>query len=120
MPIRRTTDVEAVRFGEVPWISPCRADREPESLTRSDHLPVELEILACAHAAHLNRPVIPEYFLDAARKKTGFDAVLDSTGSIRAMNASLFHTRNGGAYTLVFHGSESGHPFSISTQHEGR
>jgi 2-desacetyl-2-hydroxyethyl bacteriochlorophyllide A dehydrogenase len=37
----------------------------------------------------------------AAKKKTGFDAVLDSTGSIRAMNASLFHTRNGGAYTLV-------------------
>ena len=37
----------------------------------------------------------------AARKQTGFDAVFDSTGSIRAMNASLFHTRNGGAYTLV-------------------
>jgi 2-desacetyl-2-hydroxyethyl bacteriochlorophyllide A dehydrogenase len=37
----------------------------------------------------------------AARKGTGFDAVFDSTGSIRAMNASIFHTRNGGAYTLV-------------------
>lgn len=37
----------------------------------------------------------------AAIKSTGFDAVFDSTGSIRAMNASLFHTRNGGAYTLV-------------------
>ncbi len=37
----------------------------------------------------------------AARKKTGFDAAFDSTGSIKAMNASLFHTRNGGAYTLV-------------------
>src|SRR5690606_18917923 len=28
-------------------------------------------------------------------------AVLDATGSIRAMNASLFHVRNGGSYTLV-------------------
>ena len=37
----------------------------------------------------------------ANRRKTGFDAVFDSTGSIKAMNASLFHTRNGGAYTLV-------------------
>lgn len=34
-------------------------------------------------------------------KSTGFDAVFDSTGSIKAMNASLFHARNGGAYTLV-------------------
>jgi 2-desacetyl-2-hydroxyethyl bacteriochlorophyllide A dehydrogenase len=34
-------------------------------------------------------------------KSTGFDAVFDSTGSIRAMNASLLQTRNGGAYTLV-------------------
>ncbi|MDB5540400.1 MAG: dehydrogenase [Devosia sp.] len=34
-------------------------------------------------------------------RSTGFDAVFDATGSIRAMNASLFHTRNGGAYTLV-------------------
>jgi len=37
----------------------------------------------------------------AARRRTGFDAVFDSTGSIKAMNASLFHARNGGAYTLV-------------------
>lgn len=37
----------------------------------------------------------------AGRRLSGFDAVFDSTGSIRAMNASLFHTRNGGAYTLV-------------------
>lgn len=36
-----------------------------------------------------------------AIKASGFDAVFDSTGSIRAMNASLLHTRNGGAYTLV-------------------
>lgn len=36
-----------------------------------------------------------------AIKATGFDAVFDSTGSIKAMNASLLHTRNGGAYTLV-------------------
>lgn len=36
-----------------------------------------------------------------ARRGSGFDAVLDATGSIRAMNASIFHTRNGGAYTLV-------------------
>jgi len=34
-------------------------------------------------------------------KSTGFDAVFDSTGSIKAMNASLFHARNGGSYTLV-------------------
>jgi threonine dehydrogenase-like Zn-dependent dehydrogenase len=27
--------------------------------------------------------------------------VLEATGSIRAMNASIFHTRNGGSYTLV-------------------
>lgn len=37
----------------------------------------------------------------AGVKRTGFDAVFDATGSIRAMNASLFHTRNGGSYTLV-------------------
>jgi 2-desacetyl-2-hydroxyethyl bacteriochlorophyllide A dehydrogenase len=37
----------------------------------------------------------------SARRQTGFDAVLDSTGSIKAMNASLFQVRNGGAYTLV-------------------
>ena len=37
----------------------------------------------------------------ANRKRTGFDAVFDSTGSIKAMNASIFHARNGGAYTLV-------------------
>lgn len=36
-----------------------------------------------------------------AASGTGFDAVFDATGSIRAMNASLFHVRNGGAYTLV-------------------
>ncbi len=36
-----------------------------------------------------------------AIKATGFDAVFDSTGSIRAMNASIFHARNGGSYTLV-------------------
>jgi 2-desacetyl-2-hydroxyethyl bacteriochlorophyllide A dehydrogenase len=34
-------------------------------------------------------------------KRTGFDAVLDATGSIKAMNGSLFHVRSGGAYTLV-------------------
>ena len=37
----------------------------------------------------------------AAAKRSGFDAVLDATGSIRAMNASIFHTRSGGNYTLV-------------------
>lgn len=37
----------------------------------------------------------------AAVKRSGFDAVFDATGSIRAMNASLFHARSGGAYTLV-------------------
>lgn len=36
-----------------------------------------------------------------ARKGTGFDAVFDATGSIQAMNHSLFHVRSGGAYTLV-------------------
>lgn len=35
------------------------------------------------------------------RRGSGFDAVLDATGSIRVMNSSLFHTRNGGNYTLV-------------------
>jgi 2-desacetyl-2-hydroxyethyl bacteriochlorophyllide A dehydrogenase len=34
-------------------------------------------------------------------KRTGFDSVFDATGSIKAMNASIFHTRNGGNYTLV-------------------
>jgi 2-desacetyl-2-hydroxyethyl bacteriochlorophyllide A dehydrogenase len=34
-------------------------------------------------------------------KRSGFDAVFDATGSIKAMNASLFHVRSGGAYTLV-------------------
>jgi 2-desacetyl-2-hydroxyethyl bacteriochlorophyllide A dehydrogenase len=38
-------------------------------------------------------------FTDARR--TGFDAVLDATGSINVMNSSIFHTRNGGNYTLV-------------------
>lgn len=32
---------------------------------------------------------------------TGFDAVFDATGSIRAMNDSMFHVRNGGSYALV-------------------
>jgi 2-desacetyl-2-hydroxyethyl bacteriochlorophyllide A dehydrogenase len=32
---------------------------------------------------------------------SGFDAVLEATGSIKAMNASIFNVRNGGAYTLV-------------------
>jgi 2-desacetyl-2-hydroxyethyl bacteriochlorophyllide A dehydrogenase len=36
-----------------------------------------------------------------AAKQSGFDAVFDATGSIRAMNQSLFHVRSGGAYTLV-------------------
>jgi 2-desacetyl-2-hydroxyethyl bacteriochlorophyllide A dehydrogenase len=36
-----------------------------------------------------------------ARRGSGFDAVLDATGSIRAMNQSMFQVRNGGAYTLV-------------------
>lgn len=34
-------------------------------------------------------------------KRSGFDAVFDATGAIDAMNASIFHVRNGGAYTLV-------------------
>lgn len=38
-------------------------------------------------------------FSDARR--TGFDTVFDATGSIKAMNASILHTRNGGNYTLV-------------------
>ena len=37
----------------------------------------------------------------AERRRSGFDAVLDATGSIKVMNSSLFHTRNGGNYTLV-------------------
>ena len=37
----------------------------------------------------------------AAVRRSGFDAVFDATGSIRAMNASILHCRNGGAYTLV-------------------
>lgn len=36
-----------------------------------------------------------------ATRKTGFDAVFDATGSIRAMNASMHHARHGGSYTLV-------------------
>jgi 2-desacetyl-2-hydroxyethyl bacteriochlorophyllide A dehydrogenase len=35
------------------------------------------------------------------RRGSGFDAVFDATGSIRAMNQSLMHVRSGGAYTLV-------------------
>mgnify|MGYP001041098279 CR=1 FL=1 len=34
-------------------------------------------------------------------KRSGFEAVFDATGSIKAMNASMFHARSGGAYTLV-------------------
>lgn len=34
-------------------------------------------------------------------KRSGFEAVFDATGSIKAMNASLFHVRSGGSYTLV-------------------
>lgn len=37
----------------------------------------------------------------AAVRRSGFDAVFDATGSIRAMNASILHVRNGGSYTLV-------------------
>src|SRR5688572_17643866 len=37
----------------------------------------------------------------ATARRSGFDAVFDATGSIRAMNASILHVRNGGAYTLV-------------------
>jgi len=36
-----------------------------------------------------------------AVRRSGFDAVFDATGSIRAMNSSIFHTRNGASYTLV-------------------
>jgi 2-desacetyl-2-hydroxyethyl bacteriochlorophyllide A dehydrogenase len=36
-----------------------------------------------------------------ASRRSGFDAVLDATGSIKVMNSSIFHTRNGGNYTLV-------------------
>ena len=36
-----------------------------------------------------------------AVRRTGFDAVFDATGSIRAMNTSLLHARHGGSYTLV-------------------
>lgn len=36
-----------------------------------------------------------------AVKRSGFEAVFDATGSIKAMNASMFHARNGGSYTLV-------------------
>jgi 2-desacetyl-2-hydroxyethyl bacteriochlorophyllide A dehydrogenase len=36
-----------------------------------------------------------------AVKRSGFDAVFDATGSIKAMNQSLFHVRSGGSYTLV-------------------
>lgn len=36
-----------------------------------------------------------------AIRRSGFDTVFDATGSIRAMNASIFHARNGGSYTLV-------------------
>ena len=36
-----------------------------------------------------------------AARGTGFDAVFDATGSIKAMNASLLQARNGGSLTLV-------------------
>lgn len=36
-----------------------------------------------------------------AVKRSGFDSVFDATGAIKAMNASLFHVRSGGNYTLV-------------------
>jgi hypothetical protein len=36
-----------------------------------------------------------------ARRRSGFDAVFDATGSIKAMNQSLLQVRSGGAYTLV-------------------
>ena len=36
-----------------------------------------------------------------ARRETGFDAVLDATGSLRSMSAALGYARNGGALTLV-------------------
>ncbi len=35
------------------------------------------------------------------RRRTGFDAVLDATGSLRSMSASLLHARSGGSLTLV-------------------
>jgi 2-desacetyl-2-hydroxyethyl bacteriochlorophyllide A dehydrogenase len=36
-----------------------------------------------------------------AIRASGFDAVLDATGSIKAMNQSIFYARNGATYTLV-------------------
>lgn len=36
-----------------------------------------------------------------AVKRSGFEAVFDATGSIKAMNASMYHARNGGSLTLV-------------------
>ena len=39
--------------------------------------------------------------LDLDTRALSIDAVLDATGSIKVMNSSLFHTRNGGNYTLV-------------------
>lgn len=36
-----------------------------------------------------------------SRRGSGFDVVLDGTGSLRSMNASLLQVRNGGSYTLV-------------------
>ena len=35
------------------------------------------------------------------RRASGFDAVLDATGSLRSMATALLHARNGGALTLV-------------------
>jgi 2-desacetyl-2-hydroxyethyl bacteriochlorophyllide A dehydrogenase len=34
-------------------------------------------------------------------RRSGFDAVFDATGNIKAMNQSIFEVRNGGNYTLV-------------------
>ena len=42
------------------------------------------------------------------RRATGFDAVLDATGSLRSMSAALSYVRNGGSLTLV--GVTSGEP----------
>jgi 2-desacetyl-2-hydroxyethyl bacteriochlorophyllide A dehydrogenase len=59
--------------------------------------------LAAARGFGFNAAGIDELESEAfkAVKQSGFDAVFDATGSIRAMNASLFHVRSGGVYTLV-------------------
>src|SRR6266545_4666103 len=43
------------------------ADREPEDLSRSNLLRVELEILTSRDAPHLDRAVVAEDFLDSTR-----------------------------------------------------